>query len=96
MQAFQRDLEKFEKLGAQVLGVSSDSIDTHTKFSKQYNFMFPLLSDEKKIIKKLYGTERITYLIDKNGIVRFIQTGVPNNDDFLRALEKLESNLQKN
>jgi len=94
MQAFQRDLGKFEKLGAQVLGVSPDSIETHTKFAKQYNFRFPLISDEKKIIKKLYGTERITYLIDKKGIIRYIQKGVPNNDDFLRELEKLEGNLQ--
>jgi len=92
MQAFQRDLEKFEKLGAQVLGVSPDSIETHTKFSKQYNFRFPLISDEKKIIKKLYGTERITYLIDKKGIIRYIQKGVPRNDDFLRELETLEGN----
>ncbi len=93
MQAFQRDLEKFEKLGAQVLGVSPDSIETHMKFSKQYNFRFPLISDEKKTIKKLYGTERITYLIDNKGIIRYIQKGVPNNDDFLHELEKLKGNL---
>ncbi len=96
MQAFQRDLEKFEKLDAQVLAVSSDSIETHIKFSKEYNFKFPLLSDENKTIKKLYGTERITYLIDKKGIIRYIQKGIPNNDDFLRALEKLEGNSLKN
>ena len=90
MQSFQRDLEKFEKLGAQVLGVSGDSIDTHMKFSKKYNFRFPLISDEKGVIKKLYGTERITYLIDKKGIVRYIQKGVPNNEDFLRELKRLE------
>jgi peroxiredoxin len=33
---------------------------------------------------------RITYLIDKDGIIRFIQEGVPRNKDFLKAIEKLE------
>jgi peroxiredoxin Q/BCP len=89
MQSFQRALEKFERLEAQILGVSSDSMETHMKFAKEYNITFPLISDNERQIKDLYGSSRITYLIDKKGIVRFIQKGVPENKDFLRELKKL-------
>jgi peroxiredoxin Q/BCP len=89
MQSFQRDLEKFERLEAQILGVSSDSMETHMKFAKEYDISFPLITDSEKQIKNVYGSSRITYLIDKKGIIRFIQKGVPENKDFLRELKKL-------
>lgn len=89
MQFFQRDLEKFERLSTQVLGVSGDSLDTHMKFTQQYNITFPLISDEDMQIKDLYGRNRITYLIDKQGIIRYIQKGVPDNEEFLKEIRKL-------
>jgi peroxiredoxin Q/BCP len=92
MQAFQRDLEKFEGLDTQVLGVSGDSLVTHAKFADKYNITFPLITDKDNQIKNLYGRNRITYLIDKKGIIRFIQTGVPENKDFLREIKKLSKN----
>jgi peroxiredoxin Q/BCP len=92
MQAFQRDLEKFEGLDTQVLGVSGDSLGTHAKFADKYNITFPLITDKDNQIKNLYGRNRITYLIDKKGIIRFIQTGVPENKDFLREIKKLSKN----
>ena len=90
MQAFQDDLRKFEGLGAQVLGVSPDDIETHRKFSKQLGLSFPLVSDKGGAIQKRYAPGRITYLVDKQGIIRFIQEGMPKNKDFLRELEKLK------
>ncbi len=96
MQSFQRDLEKFEDLDTQVLGVSSDSMETHMKFAEKYGITFPLISDEDRQIKELYGRNRITYLIDKSGIIRFIQKGVPENKDFLKELKKLPKEPNKN
>ncbi len=90
MQAFQKDIADFERLNAQVLGVSPDSIETHKKFSEQYKFTFPLLSDADGKMRALYGTNRITYLIDKSGIIRYIQEGIPENKDFLKELKKIE------
>jgi peroxiredoxin Q/BCP len=90
MQAFQKDLKKFEGLNAQVLGISTDNVDTHKKFSDEYKLQFPLIADESGQIRKLYAPGRITYLIDKNGIIQFIQEGVPRNKDFLKAIERLE------
>lgn len=89
MQAFQKDLKEFEGLNAQVVGISPDSPETHKKFSDAYKLQFPLISDESGQIRKLYAPGRITYLIDKDGIIRYIQEGVPRNKDFLRAIEKL-------
>ena len=90
MQAFQKDLKKFEGLNAQVLGISTDNVETHKKFSDEYKLQFPLIADVSEQIRKLYAPGRITYLIDKNGIIRSIQEGVPRNKDFLKAIEKLE------
>jgi peroxiredoxin Q/BCP len=89
MQAFQMDLEQFKKYAAQVIGISPDSLETHEKFSERYGLTFPLVSDSDGTIKRLYGRERITYLIDKNGIIRFIQKGIPVNQDILIKLKEI-------
>jgi len=76
-------------LDAQIIGVSTDSMETHRKFANENGIDFPLISDEEKTIKKLYGWGRVTYLIDKSGVVRFVQKGVPKNQDFLNELKQL-------
>lgn len=89
MQAFQNDLARFEKLNAQVLGVSPDSVATHIEFAKKYGLKFPLLADEQGLIQKQYAPGRVTFIIDKDGVVRFVQDGVPNNKELLKELSKL-------
>ena len=89
MQAFQRDLPRFEKLNAQVLGISTDDLQTHKKFSDQYHLTFPLIADDGSI-KEEYGKDRLTYIIDQSGIIRFIQQGVPDNEELLKELKKLK------
>lgn len=87
---FQRDLEEFEKLDAQVIGVSDDDMETLEKFVKEENISFPLVSDTQKDIKRKYGSGRITYLIDRQGIIRFVQKGVPENDEFIQQLKLIQ------
>jgi len=89
MQAFQNDLARFEKLNAQVLGVSPDSVATHIEFAKKYGLKFPLLADEQGHMQKQYASGRITFIIDKDGVVRFVQKGIPNNKELLKELAKL-------
>ena len=65
-------------MGAEVIGISSDSIRSHDSFAKKYNLPFLLLSDVDNSIRNLYGVPstmfilpgRVTYVIDKQGIVR--------------------------
>ena len=89
MQAFQNELQRFEKLNAQVVGVSPDSLATHNEFAEKYGLKFPLIADEKGEIQKLYAPGRVTFIIDKTGIIRFIQKGVPDNETLLNELSKL-------
>lgn len=66
--------DDFKKAGITVLGVSSDSPESHKKFREKYNIPFTLLSDpDKKVIKdydadSMLFTKRISYLIE-NGII---------------------------
>lgn len=89
MVAFQNDLARFEKLNAQVLGVSPDNVATHSEFAKKYSLKFPLVADEQGKIQKQYTPGRVTFIIDKDGVVRYVQNGVPKNSDLMKALSKL-------
>jgi peroxiredoxin Q/BCP len=89
MTAFQMDLKKFEKLNTQVLGVSPDTLKTHQQFTEKYDLHFPLIADEQGTIARLYASGRITFIINKAGIIRYIQKGVPNTSVLLEELEKL-------
>ena len=76
-------LPKFGKLGAEVLGVSRDSLKSHQNFCAKQGFRFDLVSDTDEVLcrafdvikpKKLYGREyigieRSTFLIDPDGRV---------------------------
>jgi peroxiredoxin Q/BCP len=78
--AFRDSYEAFKQAGAEVVGVSSQSVESHDKFASLYKLPFILLSDEDQRVRKLYGVPttlgvlpgRVTYVIDKKGTVRYI------------------------
>ena len=78
--AFRDDHEQFGKLDAEVVGVSSDSVDSHRRFAGKHSLPFLLLSDEGGAVRKLYGVPntlglfpgRVTYVIDAEGTVRHV------------------------
>ena len=90
MQAFQSDIKRFEELNAQVLGVSPDSLQTHHDFAEHLDLSFPLIADTGTL-RKLYGSGRVTYLVDQNGIIRFLHKGMPDNDTLLSEISILQS-----
>jgi peroxiredoxin Q/BCP len=83
-QDFRVNHARFRKLNATVLGISRDSIASHEKFKAKFKFPFELLSDsdeklcklfdvikEKNMYgKKVFGIERSTFLVDKDGVLR--------------------------
>ncbi len=77
---FRDSYEVLTNLGAEVLGVSAQSVESHKSFSSHYGLPFLLLSDEGNKVRRLYGVPstmglipgRVTYIIDKKGIVRHI------------------------
>ena len=78
--AFRDSYEVFTNLGAEVLGISGQSVESHKSFATHHGLPFLLLSDEENKVRKLYGVPtnlgiipgRVTYIIDKKGVVRHV------------------------
>lgn len=95
---FRDQYEDFKDLGAEVIGISSDSVDSHQKFAKQYQLPFILLSDKDKKIRKLFGVSsnmfgllpgRVTYVVDKSGVVKMIFDSMMALKHIPKALEMI-------
>jgi len=94
---FRDDIARFRELGAEIIGISTDDVESHKKFEKKYNLNFTLLADPDKYVTGLYGVKawhgaakRVTFLIDKEGMIRKIFPDV----DVSRHSEELLSLLQ--
>ncbi|HZU71009.1 MAG TPA: peroxiredoxin [Ktedonobacteraceae bacterium] len=99
--AFRDSYEVFQEAGAEVIGISSDSEESHRHFASGYRLPFILLSDVGGKVRKLYGVPttfrllpgRVTYIIDKRGIVRHIFSAAfapqKHVDEALKVLEML-------
>ena len=78
--AFRVSYEKFLEAGATVVGVSSDSDASHEGFAARHRLPFLLASDPDGSLRKAFGVPkmlglipgRVTYVIDRQGIVRHI------------------------
>ena len=88
---------ELDDMGIQVLGVSTDSVRSHENFRNNYDLNFPLLSDKDKKIVKAYGVEnekgsarRITFLIDKGGVVRHVWKKVQTATHADEVIEKIK------
>ncbi|MDX2128953.1 MAG: peroxiredoxin [Chloroherpetonaceae bacterium] len=75
---YRENFSAFTEKGIEVLAISTDSVASHEKFSTQYSFPFPLLSDEKREVSRLYDalsflgiSQRAYVLIGKDGFVKF-------------------------
>ena len=101
-----RDLhEQFKAAGAEILGVSRDSVRSHENFKAKYEFPFHLLSDKEEALcklfdviklKKNYGREymgvvRSTFLIDSAGVLRQEWRGVKVKGHAEAVLETLKT-----
>ena len=78
--SFRDSYDVFKEAGAEVIGISSDSEESHQKFASKYSLPFILLSDKGGTVRKLFGVPntmgvlpgRVTYVIDKQGVVKHI------------------------
>ena len=61
---------QFQAKNARIIGVSRDSVESHTRFKKKYSIPFTLLADtESKLYKALGVSARSTFLIDGDGTI---------------------------
>jgi len=100
---FRDNYEVFKELRAEVIGVSSQSVESHRSFAAHHRLPFILLSDDGSRVRKLYGVPstlgfipgRVTYIIDKEGIVRHIFSSQyqaeKHIEEAIRVLKTLET-----
>lgn len=98
---FRDNYEEFNRIDAEVIGITSDHMESHKRFSSSYGLPFALLSDQGGKVRKLYGVSktlglipgRITYVIDKKGTVRHVFSSQFNPtkhvEEALRALKTI-------
>ena len=102
---FRDEMGEFESAETVVLGVSTDTVESHEKFVEKYELPFPLLADEDHTVaetygvwveKNLYGKKsmgiaRTTFLIDKTGKIAAIWPKVKVDGHIREVIKQLES-----
>lgn len=98
-----RNLSAYEALNARVVGVSRDDVITLKYWTKHLRITFPLLSNISGYVGDYFGAtksgqfvfERLTVIIDKKGIVRYMKDGSPNFEEILAFLKTLNEEPAK-
>ncbi|RAQ94421.1 thioredoxin-dependent thiol peroxidase [Thermogemmatispora tikiterensis] len=103
-----RDMHpEFRRRGIAVLGISADEVDSHRDFAEKYHLPFPLLADVGAVVARQYGAygektlygrkylgvQRMTFLLDRDGVIRKIWRSVKPDghaQEVLRAIEELQ------
>ncbi|TGE20145.1 peroxiredoxin [Hymenobacter elongatus] len=100
--SFRDQYEDFQDLGAEVVGVSSDSESSHQKFTQKHRLPFPLLADIGGRVRKLYEVPRallgilpgrVTFVIDKNGVIQYIFNSLGGATDHVSNAKKVLQGL---
>jgi peroxiredoxin Q/BCP len=99
--SFRDNYKPYQDKGAVVIGVSLDSVESHSKFSEKYSLPFAILSDSNKKVAKAYGVlgvggflaKRVTFVINKDGKITHVFPKVDvkrHSEEVLKALEELQ------
>lgn len=99
--SFRDSYESFTDAGAEVIGVSSDSVESHEKFAGRHELPFTLLADRDRAVRRQYGATtlgvvpgRITFVIDQEGVIRHAFSSMTNIgahvDDALTIVKQLQ------
>ena len=93
---FRDDFEVFTDLDAMVIGISSDSPESHLKFKEKYNLPFTLLSDTDDVVRKLFGVDgnyngmrpgRVTFVVDKKGVIQYVFDSSTNVEEHILSAQ---------
>jgi peroxiredoxin Q/BCP len=96
---FQGDIDKYKALNAEIVGVSMDDAASHAKFRASQGLTYTLLADTKGEVSRAYGsaaetgflsqTQRNTFLIDPDGVLRMTYLNVEPGTHSTTVLEEL-------
>ena len=94
---FRDYITDIQQNNAVVLGVSVDNAESHKKFKEEYNLNYILLADTSKMVSGRYSglrenglANRVTFIIDKNGIIKKIYPDVDVNENYKEIIEFLK------
>ncbi len=83
LNSYTDDLSQFEEVGAQILAVSPQDLDSHEKFSCKHGLGFPQLADTDKSLFEAFGAlgplgfpRRSVFVIDGDGVVRYAHRAI--------------------
>ncbi len=110
--AFRDDTKQFDSLGVRVVGISTDGAASHRSFAARHKLPFTLLSDTLATVSRAYGVafdievsgskrtiaRRVTFLLDRAGVVRHVWPKVDpagSSTEVLTALRKLMPELKR-
>ena len=78
LNTYSGDIGQFERLGAQILAISPQSVESHEQFSGVHRFSFPLLADTGRSVARAYGIlgptgfyRRSVFVVDGDGTIRY-------------------------
>lgn len=101
--SFRDQFEVFADADALIIGISSQSVESHLKFAEKYNLKYTLLSDIDGKVRKLFGVPtnflglipgRVTYIVDKKGKVVYLfnsqMQAEKHVDEALRIIKEMK------
>lgn len=98
--SFRDAYQDFQDLGAEVIGVSGDSVSSHQNFQQKHRLPFILLSDTDKKLRKLFGVPtalfglvpgRVTYVFDATGKAIYIFDNMSAKNHITKALTAIKN-----
>ena len=98
--SFRDAYQDFQDLGAEVIGVSGDSVTSHQNFQQKYRLPFILLSDADRKLRKLFGVPtalfglvpgRVTYVFDAHGKAIYIFDNMSAKNHITKALTAIKN-----
>lgn len=97
--SFRDAFKDFEDIGATVIGISRDDVDSHQKFIEKHNLPFQLISDPKKNLQKLFGVKsdlfglipgRETFVFDRKGnLIHRFKSQVKVEEHVAQAIDSI-------
>lgn len=83
LNSYNSELAEFEGVGAQVLAISAQDVESHESFASKHGFKFPLLADTDKSVAAAYGTvgplgfpRRSVFVVDAKGVIRYAHRAI--------------------
>lgn len=99
LNSYNNELSAFEGVGAQVLAISAQDMESHEAFATKYGFKFPLLADTDKSVATAYGTvgplgfpRRSVFVVDGSGVIRYAHRAIAGLT--FRPVEELVSAVE--